>query len=647
MARRDVTVKRVRFAVRAPASLAASLLASTILLSGCQPYPGERGYDRGFDRSFQPYAQSSVTPYPALPPDYRPQQALAAAPPPHAGNSVRPAGADPQMLALSSLAKCQESYRAQQWVDAVTACNAAIDISPNLADAYDERANAFTWLRDYERAIDDYGTVLKLRPSYFFAYNNRGNAFAALGEFDRAIADYSTAIRVRPDYAEAYGNRGSAYAAKTDYQRAVGDFDMALKLKPDYERAQASREQALQRLASLPITPNIGPDARADAPQNLMPPDAVVPPPSFADAASPPPPPPPLGERAPPLPPTLSERAPPLPPLTDPDGAPIPLAAPQAPLGLSPLPIAPPPLATLPEPPAPEPGPVPLVGRPQTPSQPQPMPFTPGTHVVSGSGVVIDDGRHIITNRHVVESVGALYARNGTGYLRPARILAMSNEDDLALLEIDKPFDDRCAIPLAKLQNPAPGRPVIVMGFPLRSILGDDHPSMTEGIVSKAEGFANDHRTFQITNKINPGNSGGPVFDRRGRLMGVIVGKMPNTDSSEPIGADLEGLNLGIKADRILRFLQGRAGAIAVADDEASADEDIYREMLPCVVLVAGEKVDKSVDKGKGKVEQKMAATPPRPADPNPAHVLRLPPNYVPPPATPEGGIEMRQERRL
>ena len=299
MARRDVTVKRVRFAVRAPASLAASLLASTILLSGCQPYPGERGYDRGFDRSFQPYAQSSVTPYPALPPDYRPQQALAAAPPPHAGNSVRPAGADPQMLALSSLAKCQESYRAQQWVDAVTACNAAIDISPNLADAYDERANAFTWLRDYERAIDDYGTVLKLRPSYFFAYNNRGNAFAALGEFDRAIADYSTAIRVRPDYAEAYGNRGSAYAAKTDYQRAVGDFDMALKLKPDYERAQASREQALQRLASLPITPNIGPDARADAPQNLMPPDAVVPPPSFADAASPPPPPPPLGERAP------------------------------------------------------------------------------------------------------------------------------------------------------------------------------------------------------------------------------------------------------------------------------------------------------------------------------------------------------------
>jgi S1-C subfamily serine protease/Flp pilus assembly protein TadD len=620
----DVTVKRLRFASkRAPASLPGSmLLASAILLSGCQPYSMR-------DRGFEPYAQSSMQPYPALPSDYRPQQALAVAPPPRSGSAVQPAGADPQMLALSSLAKCQESYRAQQWVDAVTACNAAIDISPNLADAYDERANAYTWLRDYERAVDDYGTVLKLRPSYFFAYNNRGNAFAALGEFDRAIGDYSTAIRVRPDYAEAYGNRGSAYAAKTDYQHAVADFDMALKLRPDYERARASRDQALQRLAALPIAPDdAAADARAQAPEGMRPPESMLPAEAMPPQAAPPPP---QG----------------LTPLTDSDGAPLPLAAPQVPLGMAPLPIAPPPLATLPEPPAPEPGPVPsVVGRPQIPSQPQPMPFTPGTHVVSGSGVVIDDGRHIITNRHVVENVGTVYARNGTGFLRAARILSMSNDDDLALLEIERPFDDRCAIPLAKLQNPAPGRPVIVMGFPLRSILGDDHPSMTEGIVSKAEGFANDHRTFQITNKINPGNSGGPVFDRRGRLMGVIVGKMPNTDAAEPIGADLEGLNLGIKADRILRFLQGRAGAIAVADDAASADEDIYREMLPCVVLVAGEKADKSVDKSKGKVEQKLAGAA-RPIDPNPGHVLRLPPNYVPPPAPPEGAIEMRLEHRL
>jgi serine protease Do len=172
------------------------------------------------------------------------------------------------------------------------------------------------------------------------------------------------------------------------------------------------------------------------------------------------------------------------------------------------------------------------------------------------------------------------------------------------------------------------------MGYPLRSILGDDHPSMTEGIVSKADGFANDQRTFQITNKINPGNSGGPVFDRKGNLMGVIVGKMPSADGNIA-GVDIEGLNLGIKADRILRFLQGRAGAIAVADsDSANADEDIYREMLPCTVLIAGEKPDgkkkEVAGREKGRVEQKIAA--PR-VDPEQGHYLRLPPGYVPRPA--------------
>jgi tetratricopeptide (TPR) repeat protein len=564
MVGRDVNPERRRVARALPQSLCLALALAA--LSGCQQYAPRNGM-------LQPYAQSSYQPYPAPPPYMLPPSS----------SSRQQAGPGSAMQALSSLARCQEAYRAQQFVEAVTSCNSAVDLNPELADAYDERANAYTWLRDYERAIADYGTVLKLRPSYFYAYNNRGNAYAALGEFDHAIADYGVALRVRPDYAEAYGNRGSAFAAMNDYQRALADYDMALKLKPDDERARQNREQALQRVA-----------ANVPLPPGAVPPDASAAPP---------------------------------PPHFDPSEAPAPLAAPPLPTLTGPLATLPvPPLATLPEPPAPEPLPVPSdVARPRTPSQPQPMPFAPGTLVISGSGVVIDDGRHIITHRHVVESVGPLYARNGTGYLRQARVLSMSSEDDLALLEIDRPFDDRCAIPLAKLQNPAPGRPVIVMGFPLRSILGDDHPSMTEGIVSKAEGFSNDSRTFQITNKINPGNSGGPVFDRHGQLMGVIVGKMPSQESKE---SDLEGLNLGIKADRILRFLQGRAGPIAVADSDASPDEDIYRDMLPCVVLVAGEKAEK------GKKEQKVAG--PISTDPGAGHYLHLPPGYVAKPAAPD-----------
>src|SRR5262249_47376897 len=106
MVGRDVTVKRFRFAsARASALLPATLLLASTMLAGCQPYP--QSY-QSRDRGFEPYATSSMQPYPALPSDYRPkQQAYAppsyASPPPRSGAAVQPAGADPQMLALSSL----------------------------------------------------------------------------------------------------------------------------------------------------------------------------------------------------------------------------------------------------------------------------------------------------------------------------------------------------------------------------------------------------------------------------------------------------------------------------------------------------------------------------------------------------------------
>jgi len=49
--------------------------------------------------------------------------------------------------------------------------------------------------------------TLELEPSDAAAYNNRGNAYSDLGEYNSAIADYTTAIRLVPDYAKAYNNR--------------------------------------------------------------------------------------------------------------------------------------------------------------------------------------------------------------------------------------------------------------------------------------------------------------------------------------------------------------------------------------------------------------------------------------------------------
>ncbi|WP_040475530.1 serine protease [Paramagnetospirillum caucaseum] len=221
-------------------------------------------------------------------------------------------------------------------------------------------------------------------------------------------------------------------------------------------------------------------------------------------------------------------------------------------------------------------------------AQPEPFPFAPGSPILTGSGVVLEGGRQIITNRHVVEGITTLYVRNGTGHVRKARIAKVSNEDDLALLEIDKAFPEGAVTPIADIVQPTAGRAAIVMGYPLISLLGDEQPALTEGIVAKAAGLGNDPNTFQMTTKINKGNSGGPVFDKRGHLLGVAVGKTDSAAVYQKTGTQMEDMNIGIKGGRILAFLGKTAAAVSTPPEMSL--EDLYQQMLPRAVLIVGQK---------------------------------------------------------
>lgn len=260
--------------------------------------------------------------------------------------------------------------------------------------------------------------------------------------------------------------------------------------------------------------------------------------------------------------------------------------------------VVPPPTvqATRPVDPTPPPAPSspPASGRKATVApvlaQPEPLPFASGSPIMTGSGIVLEGGRMIVTNRHVVEGIRVVAVRNGTGHVRRARIARISSEDDLALLEIDTPFPEGSVQPFSQIVDANPGRPAIVMGYPLIGILGDEQPALTEGIVAKTMGLGNDPNGFQMTTKINKGNSGGPVFDRSGRLIGVAVAKVDVAGIFEKRGFLVEDMNLGIKASRILRFL-GQAGRADQPDVPAEVTlEDLYQQMLPRVVLIAGQK---------------------------------------------------------
>jgi tetratricopeptide (TPR) repeat protein len=106
----------------------------------------------------------------------------------------------------------------------------AIKLAPKNADAY-YRRGAIYWLKaDYDRAIADFTRAIKANPKQVLYFSYRGYAHYAKGQFDLAIRDYDQAIKLQPDNADAFLNRSLAENGNADYERAISDSDQAIKL---------------------------------------------------------------------------------------------------------------------------------------------------------------------------------------------------------------------------------------------------------------------------------------------------------------------------------------------------------------------------------------------------------------------------------
>lgn len=156
-----------------------------------------------------------------------------------------------------------------------------------------------------------------------------------------------------------------------------------------------------------------------------------------------------------------------------------------------------------------------------------------GPRSSTGSGCIIE-GRRILSNAHVVGNQTFIQVRrNGEARRFPARVLAVSHEADLALLEVEDErfFEGAPSLEFGPL--PATRQEVLVYGFPL----GGDTLSVTRGVLSRIEhqSYAHASTEFlagQIDAAINPGNSGGPVIVD-GRIVGVV---MQSIGTAENIG---------------------------------------------------------------------------------------------------------------
>lgn len=117
----------------------------------------------------------------------------------------------------------------------------AIQLNPDSAYGYYNRANIAYGKGDYDQAIADYSQVIQLEPNNIFAYHGRGLSYYAKGDSYHAIIDYNQVIRLNPTYTKIYIDRGNLSYSKNEYDQAITDYNQAIQLDPNISEAYQGR----------------------------------------------------------------------------------------------------------------------------------------------------------------------------------------------------------------------------------------------------------------------------------------------------------------------------------------------------------------------------------------------------------------------
>jgi 2-alkenal reductase len=170
----------------------------------------------------------------------------------------------------------------------------------------------------------------------------------------------------------------------------------------------------------------------------------------------------------------------------------------------------------------------------------------------SGSGVIVDNEGHVITNNHVVEGAveGGLTVILSNGQGSPAELVGRDQIADLAVLKVDITVPATAA--LGDSDNLKVGETVIAIG----SALGDFRNTVTVGVISGLNrALRGDTVTMenmiQTDAAINHGNSGGPLLNLSGQVVGINTAVVRGGASATGEGDVAEGLGFAIPANTV------------------------------------------------------------------------------------------------
>jgi len=147
----------------------------------------------------------------------------------------------------------------------------------------------------------------------------------------------------------------------------------------------------------------------------------------------------------------------------------------------------------------------------------------------AGSGFVISEDGHILTNNHVVEDADDIEVAFKDGSTAKAKVIGRDAATDIALIKVDVKHPLQ-PLPFGDSHKLRPGDWVIAIGNPF----GLEH-TVTAGIVSalhrRGIGTGRYEDFIQTDAAINPGNSGGPLINLAGEAVGINTAINPRANT--------------------------------------------------------------------------------------------------------------------
>jgi serine protease Do len=189
-----------------------------------------------------------------------------------------------------------------------------------------------------------------------------------------------------------------------------------------------------------------------------------------------------------------------------------------------------------------------------------------------GSGVIVSNEGHIITNNHVVDQVDEIEVQLSDGRTKKARLVGADAVADLAVLKVDeaglKPLK------LGDSDLVQAGDSVLAVGNPFGF-----EETVTDGIISskgrpnRADGFGD---FLQTNAAINPGNSGGPLINLSGEVIGINTAIISRSGGSQGIGFAIPSNTVRLALDSLLkqgRIIRGYLGIQARQSQSGQVDD--------------------------------------------------------------------------